>query len=207
VHSDPLFPNNFAYKLAGLPEYEDSGSLPPSKKRVDKDVYNVTVVQLDTPFLPLSVEVRDTLFDYELYIGYAPIKPGTFTVEPNKGIIRIFAKDENHSAVSIYYTRAQRNFRSCGILFNRLQKYINFRAIHNMISQTGRMDDTYISFIASSTERSILIPEIKNTNIFHNRLLYTTSTDSAYIAVQMHLKTTSNELSPVIKNIFLEGRK
>ena len=206
VYTDPLFPNNFTYKLAGLPLYDDETNQIAERKSIyNQPVHGVTVIQTNDPFLPLSMTVSDNIGEYNLNIGLSPIKPGTFIVEPNKGLVRVFARDTNDSnSVNLSYIAAQRGFKPCGILFNRLQKYIPYKTIHNMLSTNGIMDDTYITYLISKNEQTILIPEIKGANIFHNKLLYATSLEYVYSAIKLFLKTSDRELTPVVKNMFLE---
>jgi hypothetical protein len=219
IYGDPLFPYNFAYKLAGLPMYHNG--LVQQGEVNGVDVFGSTVIQLDGAFLPYSVSVNSSSHSYIFHMGNIPITPGTFTIEPNSGIIRVAARLNTsgipEDTVNVSYTKSSYSIRPCGMLFNRVASYIDYKSLYNMLSILGVTDSTFYTFLRNynvngTVEDFILVPKVDTTlsqmhQPYHNRLMYSTSTDSMYCAAKFKLSTNNANLSPAIHRVFINGIK
>lgn len=209
IIADNLFPYNFIYKLSGLPKYFEGSMIDGNMENVS--IYGTTIVQLDSPVFPFSVKVTGTgNVEYKLHIGNIPLYPGTFTVEPSSGVIRINSLEESISGdfedtVAITYIKASEEIRPCGFLFNRLSTYIDYKSIYNMLSIIGISDSTFFTYIADGVSKYLLIPNVEN--IYHNKILYGTFTDNMFVSTKFDLFTKNQFITPTLKNIFIQGIK
>ena len=219
IFTDNLYPNNFIYKLAGLPLYDTNGNIEETSIISDRSITGLTIIDIGSPILPYSVSVESSI-SYKQHLAKTPSKPGTFTVDPVFGTIKIYAWNENDRVV-ITYLKASSLIKPCGLLFNRLGSYIDFKAISNMMSTLGTFDDTFFSFVIDDNDiSSILIPSVTfksplNGDIdsdvsraYYYKLTYNTYTDdNIYVAMKLNLKTDDSELTPIVSNTFIEGVK
>lgn len=215
IYGDKLFPYNFAYKLAGMPQYEHGNLNIVDDENIE--IIDTTVIQLDTPFLPLTLSVTSELTTdhYSLHLGNIPVQPGTFSVEPNRGIVRIhsfqnaLAKFED--TVTITYTAASLDIRPCGILFNRLATYIDYKSIYNMLAILSTADSQYFTYYIVDEEEALLIPKviqsIEYMKPYHNKIIYNMYESRLFAAAKFTLRTNNSYVSPAIKNIFIQGYK
>jgi hypothetical protein len=211
IYGDKLYPYNFAYKLAGMPAYLngdlDVVTLAPTT------ITDTMAIQLDSPFIPLSISVSGG-GTYSLHLGATPTQPGTFTVEPNKGIVRIHSTENNQNkfidTVIIKYTKASTYIKPCGVLFNRIATYIDYKSIYNMLALLGTFDTTFFSYYKDDTE-AILIPAVDQPvsylKPYHNKIMYNLFDSKLFVATKFTLYTNDTNISPAIKNIFIQGHK
>lgn len=216
IYGDRLYPYNFAYKLAGLPKYNINGDLD-TITVADSLISGISIVYLDSPFIPLTVEVYGLgATTYSLHLGNIPINPGTFTVEPNRGIIRVHAylnqDDEYIDTVSITFTKASSEIKPCGVLFNRMATYIDYKSIYNMLTILGTYDSTFFSYYKAGAEEMLLLPSVPDGDysylkVYHNKIMYNVYENNLFVSTKFSLRTDSSNMSPVLKNIFIQGYK
>lgn len=199
VLSDPLFPFNFAYMLAGLPDFTTDGRLTLESDRVYSVTPDqVTTILLGEPFLPLTVEVTDGFAQtYELVLTKGVSSPGTFSIEPYSGKIKIYAGPTNN--VTIKYRRANPFRRPVGILFNRL---LTFMPIKTLLGLSWR-DDLFFSLDSSVSERFLLLQQIPDKRIAHSQIIFNKFGEGLYAALKLELETTDRYLTPILKDMYI----
>lgn len=214
IFSDQLYPNNFIYKLAGLPTFDSNGVLKTENQITDRAIEGLAIIDLGTPFLPYSVKISSSNIEYELHLAKTPSMPGTFTIEPYSGKIKIFSYNNTGiDNVNITWQPASSLIRPCGMLFNRLATYIDFKAISNMMATLGVFDNTFFSFVSLSNEKNILIPMVSFESpineidkAFYYILSYNTYEDNnIYVSTKINLKTTNSNLTPILNNLYIKG--
>jgi hypothetical protein len=214
IYGDRLYPYNFAYKLAGLPRYDINGGLD-IETMDDVVVSGIGIVHLNTPFIPLTIDIHGLgATTYSLHLGNIPVNPGTFTIEPNRGIVRVHAfmnMDGDYSdTISISYTKASSEIKPCGILFNRQATYIDYKSIYNMLTILGTYDSTFFSYYKTDSSEILLIPSVAASNydyltVYHNKIMYNVYENNLFASTRFTLRTGNSNVSPAIKNIFIQG--
>ncbi len=199
VYSDPLFPFNFTYMFAGLPEYaEDSSNTLAPKAERRFDITNATTLFLDEPFIPLSITVTDGHgTNYALQLTKGVSAPNTFSIEPYSGKIRVYPPDQTY--VNVRYRRASLMRRPCGILFNRLLTFIPLKALIGLPDK----DDSLFSIDGTPTLRYLLIQKINGVSINHSYIMYNKFTDKIYSAMKIDMRTDNQSLSPIISDVYI----
>lgn len=209
VYSDPLYPSNMAYALGGLPEYT-GGNL--SEELSEKEFYISTASSalVNEPFIPMSMSVYDSKGrPYDLVISKAPSVPGTFSIEPNKGRVRICPKHPD--TFKLRYRRCDLGIRPAGILFNRLLTFMPMKSMVNMLkynSTDKSLFETYFTLDGDQNERYIMFPDISyatQRNISHAILSYNLKSDKLYSSVQIDLESKSKFLTPLINSVYIMG--
>lgn len=186
---------NLAYAFTGLPEYNNAGTLSSIDKKLKLfNVSGVTTLSLDESFMPFSEVISDGLGSvYTLTLTRMPYEPGTYSIEPNSGLIRIYPADGVKSVEVLYYKAAQSN-KPCGILFNRLLTFANLPSILAGPS----IDTSLFSLAGTDTERYIILPKIPN--ITNSQMLYNLSDESLFFSAKIQMRSDSGFLTPIIDN-------
>ena len=200
VYSDNLFPFNFAYMFAGLPDYNDTTNTISQEVIRQFDIASPTTLFLDEPFIPLSVSVTDSIgFQYSLQLTKGTSTGGTFSIEPHFGKIRVCPRGGNKTSVTIRYRRASLTRRPCGILFNRLLSFIPCKAL---MGQSFK-DNTLFTIDTSSNSKSLLIQKIPDVNIQHSHIMFNKLTDKIYAAIKLDMTSDNPYLTPIINDIYI----
>lgn len=233
VVNDPLYPYNFAYLLAGLPDYNLSPIAPAYDELITEiitqQLTGITSIQTQYPFFPGSLQINsyyinDINSEYKLHLGNSPLLPGTFTIEPYNGRVIIYPKNKKEN-INISYIRASRDFRPCGLLFNRLCKFLSLKSIQNMMITQKNIDNTYFTCTNDKNGNIyFMIPEVKagsryeedlGTNfytynlyneLYNTKIMYNSNETEIYTSVKLSLKSLDSDLSPLVKNISIEGK-
>lgn len=223
IYTDRLYPNNFIYKLAGLPTYDTYGNIKTHEQITDREITGLTIIDLGTPVLPYTVSIMSsTGRSYSLHLSSTPTEPGMFSVLPAAGLVKVYTLDENDSdIIDISFSPADTYIKPCGLLFNRMATYIDFKAITSLLATYGEFDNTFYSYIierrtinnVTVNKPYILIPSIlyssphgDNTQIYHYKLTFNTySDDYIYVASKLMLETTNSYLTPAINKLFIHG--
>lgn len=199
VYSDELFPFNFAYMFAGLPDYADDSSDTMSIKADRRfDIASATTIFLDEPFLPLTMTIVDAEgTDYKLQLTKGVSTPGTYSVEPYSGKIRVYPN--NPTTLTVRYRKASLIRRPCGILFNRLLTFIPLKALIGLPDK----DSTLFSIDGTPSSKYLLIQKINDMEINHSYIMYNKFSDKIYSAVKIDFNTDNQSLSPIISDVFI----
>lgn len=219
IYTDRLYPNNFIYKLAGLPTYDTYNNIKTHIQITNREISGLAIIDLGSPVLPYTVAVMSQSGrSYSLNLSDTPIRPGMFSVLPAAGLVKVYIYDEDDTdIVDISFSPADSSFKPCGLLFNRMASYIDFKAITNMLATYGKFDNTFYSYILERVGEHdvpyILIPSVTylNTNdtdshIYHYKLTFNTYTDDyVYVASKLLLSTTNSYLTPIINNLYIHG--
>lgn len=218
VYSDPLFPFNFAYIFAGLPEYDSEGDIEGKIIRRFK-VSNSTTLSMEEPFIPLSVEIKElgTNREYKMQFTEGVSTPGTFSIEPNKGRIRIFPFDtDSDSTVQIKYRRASTFKKPVGVLFNRLLTFVPIKVLLS-VSTSSNTESSYNKALTGSsfftihgdlTTKELLIEDTSGLSnvpnaLQHSHIIFNRSDEDLYVATKINMSTENRYLTPIIKDIYL----
>jgi hypothetical protein len=198
VYSDPLFPFNFTYMFAGMPEYD--GNVLADKPTRRFDITNATTLFLDEPFIPMTVEVTDgSGARYDLQLTKGVSTPRTFSIEPYSGKIRVYPDEDTTTIINVTYRKASLMRRPCGILFNRLLTFIPLKALIGLPDK----DDTLFSIDGTPTQRYLLIQRMSGSNINHSYIMYNKFTDKIYAAMKIDMRTDNQSLSPIISDVYI----
>ena len=210
VSLDPLYPSNMAYVIGGMPEY-DGAEL--TTRMTEKEFYasGTSAVFLNEPFIPASINVFDSNGRLlTMVISKAPSIPGTFSIEPNKGVVRICPNSPD--MFKITYRRCSTGRKPAGILFNRLLTFMPMKSMVNMLkynSTDANLFETYFTLDGNQDNRYIMIPEViyaPQRNMFNAILSYNLKTDSIYSSVKIDLTSNDKHLTPIVNNIYVTGR-
>jgi hypothetical protein len=215
IYGDNLFPNNFIYKIAGLPSYSN-GTIQTGQQILSQYISGTTIINCGSPILPLTVNIIGLAgLQYNLHLGTTPITPGTFTVEPNKGIIRVHSYVSNASkeedTINITFTRASSSIKPCGILFNRMAVNLDYKSIYNMLARLGTYDNTFYTYVEQEGNKYVLIPDVANTSglpflkTYHNKFSYNTFENNVFVSAKLTLITNNSNISPAIKDVYIQG--
>lgn len=216
IYGDNLFPNNFIYKLAGLPSYSNS-VIQSNQQIVGQYISGIGIIQPGTPVLPFTVTITgNNSRQYNLHLGTTPVTEGTFTIEPNSGIIRVHSylnsdSGKEEDTITVTYTKASQLIKPCGFLFNRMAVHLDFKSIYNMMARLGTYDNTFYTYIEQASNKYLLIPDVENTSGFsflktyHNRFSFNTFENNVYVSAKLTLITNNSNISPAIKNIYIQG--
>lgn len=219
IYTDRLYPNNFIYKLAGLPTYDTYNNIKTHIQITNREISGLAIIDLGSPVLPYTVSIKSsTGREYSLHLSETPTMPGMFSVLPASGLVKIYVfEDSNIDVIDISFSPADQSFKPCGFLFNRMATYIDFKAITSMLAAYGEFDNTFYSYIIERQnnidKRYILIPSVTYKNIddtsshiYHYKLIFNTYLDdNIYVASKLLLNTVNSYLTPVISNIYIHG--
>lgn len=219
VESDPLYPLNFAYIFAGLPDYTGykGGILNDNYEERSFNIDGISNLFLNEAIIPLSVQVTDSRgIQYALELAKAPATQGSFTIEPYRGRIKIKPFTDASGLlidkeIKVRYRKANAGVRPCGIMFNRLLTFIPLKSMTGVITSESSDAETFFTLDGDINSKVILLPYVSSQtvtpgSISHAHLSYNTNTEKIYTAVRLDLQTTSKYLTPIVDNIFVAGK-
>jgi len=198
ILNDNLYPYNFMYLFAGLPEYNNSGII----SRVTRGPYSKEeskLISLRESFIPFTEIVLDDVGRrYSLQLTRTTDIPGTYTIEPYAGNIRV-VPFESANSITISFIKAQYNYKPCGILFNRLLTYAPIETVlTNDNSELFSLD-------GSSIERAIILPKIVP-QANSSQIIFNKSDESLYVSTRIELQSIDKYLTPILSDIYLQTR-
>lgn len=198
ILEDPLYPYNFLYMLSGMPEYGTNDSVL-SKATKTFQIKESNIFALGESFIPFSEVVIDNSGrQYEFQLTKAVTIPGTYTLEPFSGRIKV-CPYERATSITIEYRRATYNRRPIGILFNRLLTYAPLNSIVNKAS----VDNTLFSFDGQVSAKRLIMPYLDSNRAVFSQVIYNTSDFSLYSSVKLELESVNKYLTPIVSGIFL----
>jgi hypothetical protein len=200
IQSDPLFPYNFIYMFSGLPDFTTDGTLAMETDRVyDVSEDQTSTIILGEPFLPLTMDIVDSnSIPYDLVLTNGVYEPGTYSVEPFGGKVRVRALP-GATTITVTYRRANPFRRAIGIMFNRL---LTFMPIKTLLGLSWR-DDMFFSLDGSQDARFLLLQDIPDKTIAHSQLIYNRLDENIYSSIRLEMETKNRYLTPIIKDMFI----
>lgn len=198
ILNDNLYPYNFIWIFAGLPEYNTGGGI----TKVTRGPYSKTecsIISLREPFIPFTEVVKDDSNRiYGLQLTKTTTTQGTYTIEPYGGKISVIPY-ESANYITVTYNKAQNNNRPCGILFNRLLTYApNETVITSDNSELFSID-------GDSTEKILLMPKL-TPQISSSQILFNIEDEPIYSSTKIDLETKSKYLTPIVADLVLQTR-
>lgn len=198
ILNDDLYPYNFIWTFAGLPEYNSGGGL----SKVTRGPYSrneCSTISLRESFIPLTEVIQDDSNRvYSLQLTNTTTTKGTYTIEPHSGKISVIPYD-SANYITVTYNKAQTNYKPCGILFNRLLTFAPYETVLNL-------DNSELFAVdGSSTEKILLMPQTYP-QISYSQILFNKSDESIYYSTKLDLETKNKYLTPIIADIALQTR-
>lgn len=218
IKEDPLYPFNFAYMFSGLPEYDTNGDIEDKLLRVFQ-VSGVTTLFLNESFIPLSIEVSDTsqVEPYKMQLTSGVSVPGTFSIEPNSGRIKVCPSRTSKVKLQVKYRRSSFFRRPIGVMFNRLLTFMPVKALIGLENATDEQlnykyifdNESFFTLDGDTSKRKLLLQDTTSDDLFrynkiqHSQLIFNRNNENLYISSKIEMETTNRYITPAIKDIYL----
>jgi hypothetical protein len=218
ILSDPLYPFNFAYMFSGLPEYDSNGDKEGKLLR-QFNVTGVTTLFLNEPFIPMSLDVLDVnqVEPYRLQLTAGVSTPGTYSIEPYSGKIKIYPAIDGPTNIQVYYRRASFFRRPVGVMFNRLLTFMPIKALIGMQGVTEDQanykyvfdNESFFTLDGSTQSRKLLLQDVSSTDSFtgnkiqHSQVIYNRTDENFYVSAKIEMETINRYMSPIVRDIYI----
>lgn len=201
VRNEILYLNNFAYLFTGLPEYT-AGNVPVINSKTF-ETNTQSVLYMNEAFISSGVTVRDNNGNqYRLHLSKNVSIEGTFTIEPNKGIVKVFPLS-NAKSVTVQYFKSSQTTTPVGILFADL---LTFAPLASLLDPS--VGDSIFSIDGNAMGKVLYIPKAPrgpgaSNYTSHTQILYNKIDEPIYLSAMLEMQTSSKYISPAVKSLTL----
>lgn len=206
---ESLREDNFAFLFTGVPAFSGTGEQ--AYPLMEEKVFNITgpsVLYMNEPFIAGGFEVEDNNgIDYRLHLSKNVTVENTFTVEPNKGIVKVYPNEKTKS-VTVRYYKCDINRPSIGILCRDL---LTFTPIAGLIEP--ETTKSVFSIDGDFNQRVLYIPnpfidgQGEEVDLhLHSQVLYSNENEQLFLSVMMEMRSINKYISPAIKSVSISVR-
>lgn len=201
VKSDILYLNNFAYIFTGMPEFAVDNT--PVVKTKAFNINSQSVLYMNETFVSSGVSVSDDRGNqYRMHMSKNVSTEGTFTIEPSKGIVKVFPMS-NATTVTVRYFKASQIIPPVGILFADL---LTFAPLTSLLDPS--VGSSIFSIDGKDTERILYIPKAPrgpgaSNYTSHTQILYNKIDEPIYLSAMLEMQTSNKYISPAVKSLTL----
>lgn len=122
--------------------------------------------------------------------------PGTYTIEPNKGIVKVFPLD-GVKTVSIKYYKSSQLVPPVGILFSSL---LTFAPITSLLDISN--SKSTFSIDGKYDEKVLYVPRESDVPA-KAQILYNNANEPIFLSTMIEMQTANKYVSPAIRSLTL----
>lgn len=194
VINETLYLNNFMYLFTGLPEFNGDGAV---QKEQKFSIKGQSIFYLQEQFVASGLIVTDNNgIPYRLHMSRNASMPGTYTIEPNKGIVKVFPLD-GVKTVSIKYYKSSQLVPPVGILFSSL---LTFAPITSLLDISN--SKSTFSIDGKYDEKVLYVPRESDVPA-KAQILYNNANEPIFLSTMIEMQTANKYVSPAIRSLTL----